>query len=82
MPAFGAYAGGLNVRDRAFTDVFAHFGLHRAHAGRAAALCRRRKALPAGLSLIPNARKEHQSRRNTTLANQPVRSAIIAVASP
>ena len=22
MPAFGAYAGGLNVRDRAFTDVF------------------------------------------------------------
>jgi DNA ligase-associated metallophosphoesterase len=23
MPAFGAYAGGLNVRDRAFTQVFA-----------------------------------------------------------
>jgi metallophosphoesterase superfamily enzyme len=23
MPAFGAYAGGLNVRDRAFTRVFA-----------------------------------------------------------
>jgi metallophosphoesterase superfamily enzyme len=22
MPAFGAYAGGLNVRDRAFADVF------------------------------------------------------------
>src|SRR6478735_6514000 len=22
MPAFGAYAGGLNVRDRAFTNVF------------------------------------------------------------
>jgi hypothetical protein len=23
MPAFGAYAGGLNVRDRAFARVFA-----------------------------------------------------------
>ena len=23
MPAFGAYTGGLNVRDRAFADVFA-----------------------------------------------------------
>jgi metallophosphoesterase superfamily enzyme len=23
MPAFGAYAGGLNVRDRAFAEVFA-----------------------------------------------------------
>jgi metallophosphoesterase superfamily enzyme len=22
MPAFGAYAGGLNVRDRAFAEVF------------------------------------------------------------
>jgi metallophosphoesterase superfamily enzyme len=22
MPAFGAYTGGLNVRDRAFADVF------------------------------------------------------------
>ena len=22
MPAFGSYAGGLNVRDRAFTDLF------------------------------------------------------------
>ena len=22
MPAFGAYAGGLNVRDRAFTNIF------------------------------------------------------------
>ena len=22
MPAFGAYTGGLNVRDRAFTQVF------------------------------------------------------------
>ena len=22
MPAFGAYAGGLNIRDRAFADVF------------------------------------------------------------
>ena len=22
MPAFGAYTGGLNIRDRAFADVF------------------------------------------------------------
>ncbi len=22
MPAFGAYAGGLNVRDRAFAEIF------------------------------------------------------------
>ena len=74
MPAFGAYAGGLNVRDRAFAQVFQHAGLHRAHAGRAAGLCRRRQALPAGLS--------NQSRRNTTLANQPVKIAIIAVVRP
>src|SRR5262249_34838280 len=26
MPAFGAYAGGLNVRDRAFADVFPTLG--------------------------------------------------------
>lgn len=26
MPAFGAYAGGLNVRDRAFADVFGTLG--------------------------------------------------------
>ena len=26
MPAFGAFAGGLNVRDRAFADVFGMLG--------------------------------------------------------
>jgi DNA ligase-associated metallophosphoesterase len=36
MPAFGAYAGGLNVRDRAFTQVFATlaFTAHMLGAGR------------------------------------------------
>jgi hypothetical protein len=45
MPAFGAYAGGLNVRDRAFADVFGtlSFTAHMLGAGRlyaiAAARC-------------------------------------------
>ena len=36
MPAFGAYTGGLNVRDRAFTEVFAalDFTAHLLGAGR------------------------------------------------
>ena len=76
MPAFGAYAGGLNVRDRAFADVFgtlaftAHMlGERRLYAVAAGAAC---ADLPSG----------RQSRRNTTAANQPVTSAIMAVARP
>ena len=36
MPAFGAYAGGLNVRHRAFGDVFGTLGFtaHMLGAGR------------------------------------------------
>ena len=48
--------------------------------GEQAGLCRRRKALPAGLKLMLE--KEHQSRRNTTAANHPVMIAIIAVVMP
>ena len=32
MPAFGAFTGGLNVRDEAFTEVFGTLVLHRASA--------------------------------------------------
>ena len=46
MPAFGAYAGGLNVRDRAFADVFGTlaFTAHMLGEGRLYAL--RCRALP------------------------------------
>ena len=34
MPAFGAYTGGLNIRDRAFDGLFAEDGLHACLLGR------------------------------------------------
>ena len=73
MPAFGAYAGGLNVRDRAFTQVFGTLAFTAHMLGERRVYAVAAKALPAGLS---------QSRRNTTAANQPVMIAIIAVAMP
>ena len=48
MPAFGAYAGGLNVRDRAFADVFGTLAFTAHDAGRRPALCDRAAALSAG----------------------------------
>jgi DNA ligase-associated metallophosphoesterase len=44
MPAFGAYAGGLNVRDRAFADVFGtlHFTAHMLGEGRVYPIAARR----------------------------------------
>jgi len=44
MPAFGAYTGGLNVRDRAFADVFATlaFTAHMLGDGRLFAIAARR----------------------------------------
>ncbi|MCC6889536.1 MAG: ligase-associated DNA damage response endonuclease PdeM [Hyphomicrobiales bacterium] len=44
MPAFGAYAGGLNIRDRAFADVFGTlaFTAHLLGAGRLYAVAARR----------------------------------------
>jgi len=43
MPAFGAYAGGLNVRDRAFADIFARldFTAHLLGTGRLYAIAAR-----------------------------------------
>ena len=54
MPAFGAYAGGLNVRHRAFAGAVRH-GLHGASAGRTPALRVRRRALPERLARISHA---------------------------
>ena len=73
MPAFGAYAGGLNVRHRAFADVFGTLAFTAHVLGE-----RRLYALAAS----PLSRCPAQSRRNTTDANQPVAMAIIAVARP
>jgi DNA ligase-associated metallophosphoesterase len=44
MPAFGAYAGGLNIRDRAFADVFGtlKFTAHMLGEGRLYAIAARR----------------------------------------
>ena len=83
LPAFGAYAGGLNVRDRAFADIFGTlaFTAHMLGEARiyafAATHCLERLT-----KLSVDAPSALQSRRNTTLANQPVTIAIIAVARP
>ena len=58
MPAFGAYAGGLNVRHRAFADVFGTLCFHRAHAGRGTTLFACRRPLRGGLNasfMLPRA---------------------------
>ena len=52
MPAFGSYAGGLNVRHRAIASLFPALALHGAYAGRTAALRRACRALSVGLELI------------------------------
>ena len=65
MPAFGAYAGGLNVRDRAI------FGLFGALAFTAHMLGERRlyaiaaDAVPAGLKLSPAGTPRSRSSRST-----------------
>ena len=77
MPAFGAYAGGLNVRDRAFAEVFgtAPFTAHMS--GRGPALRHRGQRCLGDQSY-----ETDQSRRKITEPSQPVASAIIAVARP
>ena len=49
MPAFGAYTGGLNVRDRAFANVFPTLGFTAHMLGDRAGLSGCGQALPAGL---------------------------------
>ena len=75
MPAFGAYTGGLNVRDRAFLAVFGTRSFTAHMLGD-----RRLYAFAASRCLVGLV--SSQSLRNTTLANQPVSSAIMAVARP
>ena len=73
MPAFGAFTGGLNIRDAAFADLFGalKFTAHMLGEGRLYAV--RGQALPAD-RINPFA--------NTTLAIQPVSSAISVVTKP
>ncbi len=49
MPAFGAYAGGLNVRDRAFVSLFGALSFTAHMLGDRPALRRPRRTLPRGL---------------------------------
>ena len=49
MPAFGAYAGGLNMRDARLRRRVRHAQVHRAYAGRGRALRHRGAALPGRL---------------------------------
>ena len=65
-----------NLRIVRFADI------HRAHAWCAAALRHRGGALPAGLIVPVVAGSHNQSLLNATLAIQPVRSAMQAVAKP
>ena len=53
MPAFGAYAGGLNVRDRAFTNVFPTLAFTAHMLGERRVYAVAAKALPAGLIVPP-----------------------------
>ena len=50
MPAFGAFTGGLNVRDAAFADLFGTLKFTAHMLGDGPALRLRREALPAGLN--------------------------------
>ena len=68
MPAFGAFTGGLNLRDRAFVECVRRAGVPRAYARRDAALRGRRQRIACRITVSPC--------RNTTDANQPVASAI------
>ena len=76
MPAFGAFTGGLNVRDGAFADVFGtlSFTAHMLGEGRLYAI--RRQALPAGL-IPPEHRAgdpagEQRHQRGGQAVEQPV----------
>ena len=59
MPAFGAYAGGLNVRDRAFADVFGTLAFTAHMLGERRYLFARGRALPAGLTSGSVAAERH-----------------------
>ena len=50
LPAFGAYAGGLNVLDSAFAGLFAAADLPRLHARRRPRLPRGKTRAPSGLA--------------------------------
>ena len=65
MPAFGAYAGGLNVRDRAIFGLFGTLAFTAHMLGDAAAFCHRRGALPAGLKISPAGTQRWRSSRST-----------------
>ena len=97
MPAFGAYHRRAQCARRRLRRSVRHAGLHRAHAGRGPALRLRRQALPAGLTPSLPAKggrgdclnwewhggmAECSILLNTTLAIQPMSSAISAVAMP
>ena len=66
MPAFGAFTGGLNIRDAAFADLFGTLDVHRAHAGRGPALRLHRQALPAGLITPPCSRRTHAVQKSAS----------------
>ena len=92
MPAFGAYTGGLSIRDAAFAKIFGTPGFMAHVLGdgrprRPAERCLRMEAALtiAGASFArPSYAREplRQSFRNTIDAIQPVISAIKAVTSP
>jgi len=76
MPAFGAFTGGLNVRDAAFADVFGTLAFTAHMLGDGPALCLLGEALFAGLiaakhhAAEPADEQRHQ--RDHQAINQPV----------
>ena len=62
MPAFGAYAGGLNVRDRAFAQVFATLAFTAHMLGERRVYAVAGQALPAGLTISRNVRLRSPAR--------------------
>ena len=74
MPAFGAYAGGLNVLDEAFRPLFLRHQLEAWMMGRHARLSRARQPAPAGLRRSSRAgrrtsRRDPQARRSATASS-------------
>ena len=59
MPAFGAYAGGLNVRDRAFAEVFGSLPSPRTCSARVGSTPSRRSVAWAIKSIAASIRRAH-----------------------
>ena len=81
MPAFGAYAGGLNVLDEAFAPLFLWHRLEAWMTGEPASI-RCRRACCCRIELDPEVRFPSSYSRRTRPGEQPARTAISTASRP